>query len=149
MNAKQIREQLEAIAHEDDFVRASYPLVGRWKDAAVGAEAVEPVLEFMERHPEIDYGTPGPLVSFIESDFRAGRDERSAYQKLVVQSVERKPTAHTLWLLNRLINVAGEPAARASLLGTMQNALKNPAADAAAKEEAQSFLDYQAGKDAE
>jgi len=148
MNATQITEQLEAIATDNKFEYSSYRLVDRWKDANVGAEAVEPVLEFMERNPEIDYGSPGPLVHFIESDFEAVRNQSHVYEKLVVQSVERKPTVHTVWLLNRLINAATEPAVRSSLLETMQNALKNPAADAGAREVIQSFLDFQAGKDA-
>lgn len=59
-------------------------------------EAVEPILRFMEGHPDIEYGTPGYLVHFVE--------HFPAYEEKLMASIERQPTPHTEWMLNRVIN---------------------------------------------
>ena len=145
MNSAQINSDLEAISREDRFEQSSRRLVAKWTEIGIGGEAVEPVLRFMERHPDIDIGSPGPLVHFIEQSYRAGGDEREIYVQHVLASVRRKPTAHTVWLLNRIINVAGA-SERGSLLRTLRDALNNPEADAATKDSIESFLNFQAGK---
>jgi hypothetical protein len=59
-------QQLEAIASEDDFDRASGRVIKHWDFQRSEYQVVEDVLHFMERHPHIDYGSPGSLVHFIE-----------------------------------------------------------------------------------
>ncbi|AWK03517.1 hypothetical protein HYN56_04480 [Flavobacterium crocinum] len=76
--AYEIRDELEAM--EDNF------------------NAIEPIFELIERSPDIDYGGPGPLGSFMENYYKNG------YEELLLQSIERKPTEYTLGLLHRLIN---------------------------------------------
>jgi hypothetical protein len=59
---------------------------------------VEPLLKLLEKYPDADFGAPGPVVHFVERFFKKG------YEALLVASLKRKPTAHTLWMLNRIIN---------------------------------------------
>lgn len=66
MTPHEIDEGLERIAASSFFVHDAYQLVDIWEDACVGSKAIEPILRFMERHPEVDFGTPGPLVHFME-----------------------------------------------------------------------------------
>ncbi|HEV7689291.1 MAG TPA: hypothetical protein VGO52_00635 [Hyphomonadaceae bacterium] len=72
------------------------------KAAGVGAEAIEPILRFMEDHPDIDYGSPGPLVHFVE------RYHRHGYGEELEQSISRRPTWHTLWMFHRVVGSASE-----------------------------------------
>ncbi|MBQ4220938.1 MAG: hypothetical protein II666_15450 [Butyrivibrio sp.] len=51
---------------------------------------------FMENNPNIDYGMPGPIVHFMESYYKKG------YEDELLKSVKRKPTQHTVWMLNRI-----------------------------------------------
>lgn len=69
----------------------------------VGIEAVEPLLKLMERHPLVDFGVPGAIVHFVERFYKKG------YEELLVESIKRKPTMHTVWMLNRIINGCNNP----------------------------------------
>lgn len=64
----------------------------------VGIEAVTPLLQLMERHPMDDFGMPGAIVHFVEQFYKKG------YEQLLIESVERRPTMHTVWMLNRVMN---------------------------------------------
>jgi hypothetical protein len=119
----QIKDQLENIAADPHFVSCSYALTDEWTAQDVGVEAVEPVLRFMEEHPLIDYGARGPLTHFVERFYKKGYEE-----KLVV-SINRKPTVHTVSMLNALINGTSEPAMRHHFIAVMQNVRQNPLAD--------------------
>jgi hypothetical protein len=126
-------EQLRRIASASNFVSQSADLTNAWNAAGVGPEAIEPVLQFMEVHPAVDFGTPGPLVHFIER-FR-GR----GYEEVLVQSIHRRPTAHTLWMLNRLINAAPSGDMRQKWVALMNSAITNPAAHDAAVQRTKHF----------
>ena len=68
MNAADATRELEEIASAgDDFEWQSGQLTAKWEGDPKGFEAVEPILRFMENHPDVDYGTPGPLVHFVET----------------------------------------------------------------------------------
>lgn len=55
----------------------------------------------MERHPLSDFGMPGAIVHYVEKFYKKG------YEDLLIASVIRRPTVHTVWMLNRIKN-AGE-----------------------------------------
>lgn len=97
-------------------------------------DAVEPVLRFMEEYPDIDYGIPGMLVSFVETFYRRG------YEPLLLASVRRKPTVHTVWMLHRLINGAATDQLREEYVRELEAAGVNPAADENARQEVAEFL---------
>ena len=61
-------------------------------------DSVQPLLRLMERHPLTDFGSPGPIVHFVERFYKKG------YEEELLLSLKRMPTLHTVWLLNRLIN---------------------------------------------
>jgi hypothetical protein len=93
--AKQVADDLEGIASADEFESRAYELRDAWEAAGADVETVEPILRFIEAHPKIDFGSPGPLVHFVERFYRKG------YEAKLVDSFERQPTAHTAWMLNR------------------------------------------------
>ena len=61
-------------------------------------DSVQPLLRMMERHPLTDFGSPGPIVHFVERFYKKG------YEEELLLSLKRMPTLHTVWMLNRLIN---------------------------------------------
>lgn len=132
--ADDIRSQLAEIASAPHFDEASQTLVELWQKAGVGFEAVRPVLEFMEHRPEIDFGSPGALVHFIERYWRKG------YEAEVLRSVARQPTEHTVWLLNRLINGEEDLPTRVELMDAMRRVKADVAVDEVTRAAAIQFL---------
>jgi hypothetical protein len=135
MTSKRLAEQLEAIASAEGFASSAADLAEAWSNAGVGFESVEPILRFMEEHPTLDYGMPGPLVHFIEEFYMKG------YEEKLIESVSRTPTMMTVWMLSRVLNGTEEPAKRQSLVWTMKQAASNPRASRATLERVQGFLE--------
>lgn len=106
------------------------------EEGGYGLEAVEPILRMMERHPDLEFGSPGGLTHFMETFNGKG------YEALLWDSLNRKPTGHTVWLLNRLINGAEGPA-QESYLSLMEAISCMGTAGAAVKSAALEFLEYQ------
>ena len=96
MPASDITNDLEVIASSDNFEFLTFDLVDTWAASGVGSEAIRPILDFMEEHPGIEFGSPGGLVHFIE---RFGID---SYIDDLLGSILRRPTAHTAWMLIEL-----------------------------------------------
>lgn len=103
------------IVGSQSFEDASQDLVEKWGVEGAGLEVVEPTLRFIEDHASIDYGSPGPLTHFIERFHGRGYDEA------LLASVRRSPTAHTVWLLNRLINGTHNEIAREAQIRAMRD----------------------------
>jgi hypothetical protein len=120
MTAREIAEQLEGLGSIANFSWHSSELVNRWISDRVGFEAVEPILQFMENHPDVDLGTPGALVHFSEEFHRHG------YEEKLLESISRRPVSHTIWMLNRLINGTKVPATRQRYVDAMIRAKSHP-----------------------
>ncbi len=123
MNAEEIRIQLERIASVHDFAAGSAVLTEAWSAAHAGIEVIDPVLQFIERHSDLDFGMPGPLVHFVEQYFGQG------YEEKLLRSLARKPTILTVWMLNRVVNGTHEPARRRPLLEALDSARLHPLAN--------------------
>lgn len=95
-----IREMEEKIDC-DDFEEAEEECIYQIEKDNLGISAVEPLLLFMERHPLSDFGMPGAIVHYVEQFYKKG------YEDLLIASVTRRPTLHTVWMINRIKN-AGE-----------------------------------------
>ena len=134
MTAQEIIDQLQHISSPDDFAVRSAELTDAWSSAGAGLETVEPILRFMEEHPPIDFGMPGTLVHFVERFYGKG------YEEKLVESVRRKPTSVTVWMLNRVINGTKAFDVKQRLIATMGQARVNPPADQSALQMADRFL---------
>ena len=82
----------------ENFLDVVYKVIEEIEGYEEFLEAVESILELMEQNPNIDFGSPGPLVHFVEQFYGKG------YEEKLVQSIQRLPTTHTVWMLNRIIN---------------------------------------------
>lgn len=124
MTSAEIAAQLAPLASaEDDVVYLSYGLTAAWTAANVGIECVEPILRFMEQHPDLEYGIPGPLVHFVE------RFNSPEYEEKLIESVGRRPMDMNVWMLCRLLNGAEELAKRRALLQVLAQATIHPQVD--------------------
>ena len=91
------------------------------------------VFSFMERMSEVELGVPGPLVHALEA--------LGGYEASLFESVARKPTAYTIWMLNRILNSLRAEADRRLYLTAIEASLVHPAASASAREAAALFLE--------
>ena len=90
----------------------------------------------MEGHPELDFGTPGPLVHFVEKFVGA------EFIDALVASVSRRPTGHTVWMVNRVLNVT-DKATSQRLLQALR-AARDAATDGHIIDRITNYLTYQA-----
>ncbi|NVB83601.1 MAG: hypothetical protein HOV81_34825 [Kofleriaceae bacterium] len=113
----------------------SYELVEELDRSGADLSAVRTILRFMEANPSIDFGTPGPLVQFVERFL--------GYEAALFESLSRQPMDYTVWMLNRLINGTEDPGERARLMTRLEQISMHPAADADTKERAAEYLEFQ------
>jgi len=85
------------------FQDPAYNITDELEELEKPFEAVEPIMRLIERSPNIDYGGPGPFGSFIEKFSHEG------YEELLIESLQRKPTNYTIFLLNRICNDKNDP----------------------------------------
>ena len=135
MRPDDVAADLEGIANADDFVGRSSELVEAWSSAGAGLETIDPILTFIETHPDFDFGSPGPLVHFAERFYRNG------YEEKLLQSIARKPTNLTAWMLNRVLNGTKEPARRQELAEVMKGIATHPLADDVTRQTANHFAE--------
>ena len=91
---KEMEEQIDG----DDLEEAQEKCIFQIEKENLGVSAVEPLLLFMERHPLTDFGMPGAIVHYVEQFYKNG------YEDLLIASVTRRPTLHTVWMINRIKN---------------------------------------------
>lgn len=98
----------------------------------IGIEAIVPLLQLMERHPMDDFGAPGAIVHFVERFYKKG------YEELLVESVKRRPTMHTVWMLNRVMNGSND---KDSYIAIMKEIINSSSVEEEIKNEVREFLD--------
>jgi hypothetical protein len=123
-------------APNEDVVDALYDLVKPIEQLHEANEVIPEVFSFMERCPEADIGSPGPLVHFVERFY-------PSYLEQLIASIERQPTHHTLWMLNRILNPNLQGEQRRRLIMVLRSVHKHPKASASVKDEAAGFLAHQ------
>ncbi len=109
--------------------------------ALPGCERVAPaLLALLERHPQADFGTPGPLVHALES--------QPGYPDLLAASLERQPTELTAWMANRLLNSKLPRDDRTAWLKRLTVVTSHPKAAPSVRDSTIRFLDFQASRQA-
>ena len=94
------------------------------------------IFRTMERLDGAELGTPGPLVHTLES-------WRGGYETLLAQSVQRKPTSLSIWMVNRILNAC--PSNSESWIALLRSVADNPNVSAETKAEAEKFVEFQTG----
>lgn len=88
----------------------------------------------MERLDGSELGTPGPLVHTLEA-------WGGQYEAFLVESVSRKPTPLSVWMVNRILN--GNAPNREAWLSLLRRAEHHPAASDVTRAQARDFLQFQ------
>lgn len=125
-------ESIEESLDRDSFTQVAEEATARLLSLDDPVDAIAPILHLMEVNESVDFGMPGPLVHFVEKFFRNG------YEELLLDSVRRHPTPHTLWMVNRIANGVDE-AERAIYLKEFDRILADPEMDADVRDLAREF----------
>jgi hypothetical protein len=107
-------------------------LLNKQKDGHLACYAM---INLLERHPHVEFGTPGQPVHTIES-------YSGHYEDLLMESLDRQPTFITIWMLNRIINAA-EGSEKGKLIDKMKSFMTHPSAGEEAKDAAKDFYMFQ------
>ncbi len=126
--------EIEQLVGSDDFEYEMEKRVDMLKEAGAGLDTAEKLLGIMERHPLDDFGMPGAMVHFIESF-------DPEYESFLVESVKRRPSLHTLWMLNRCIN--GKNSKKDEYINLMSETANRADVEKAIQDSAQDFVNYQ------
>lgn len=98
---------------------------------------IEPLFCVFENNPDFDFGNPGNLVRTIERYYT-----NPLYEQELYKSVERKPTAYNLWLLNRLMNTFEKEQKRRGI-ELLEKVVNTPNTSEDVQEWAKEFLEEQ------
>lgn len=137
----QFIEQLADLSPDDDdvtLVERLYELTDSLQEIEDPMRAYPSIFEFLENYPNAEIGSPGPLVHFVEKSFPGG------YERLLTESLGRKPTIHTLMMANRLLNSNElDQNHRSDLTNLLEHAAKSASVDPLTREQAADYLQYQ------
>jgi hypothetical protein len=100
---KAIIAELDAFQPEDDNDLRLYALLEGLQDLPEHRSAMDAMFALMERFPDANLGSPGPLVHELEA--------MGGFEALLRASSKRMPSDLTVWMVNRMLNVddAGGP----------------------------------------
>lgn len=87
----------DAITEDQEFELAD-EIVDAMEASPQHFDLVAPILELIANHPEVDFGSPGELVHFVEKFYHQG------YEDLLLESVLKSPTVYNIWMLHRCYN---------------------------------------------
>jgi hypothetical protein len=93
---------------------------------------LERMFHFLERLDGVDLGSPGPVVHLIES---CG----DQYHPFLIESIHRKPTPLTVWMVSRAANA--DPNARNFWRGLLEEIMDREDVSKEAAAEASEFLE--------
>lgn len=116
---QELINNLETAVTRDDFVDRTYEVVDKLIVLDDAFDAIAPILRLMENYPNVEYGRPGPLVHFVERYYKKG------YEEKLIDSLKRRPTKHTVWMLNRIIN-GSQGKTREYYVALLEELLKYP-----------------------
>ena len=101
-------------------------------------DVAQALFALLERRPDADFGTPGPLVHALEG--------LRTYPALLADSLHRQPTELGAWMANRLLNSPLSRDDRTAWLQRLTEVASHPRADKSVRESAIRFLDFQASR---
>jgi hypothetical protein len=96
------------------------------------------MFSLLERFPNAEFGSPGPLVHELEAI--------PSYLPLLRGSVRRRPTHLTVWMINRVLNTDLPNEQREVWLSVLRGTIQHPLATEQARRSAEDFLEHQKAK---
>jgi hypothetical protein len=102
------------------------------------AASIPELFGVMERMPDADLGSPGPLVHTLEA--------WRGYETELIRSVRRRPSLLSVWMVNRILNTDLPSDSRHSYLSLLNEAATRSDVPKAVRESAREFLELQTRK---
>jgi hypothetical protein len=111
-----------------------FGLTDALKELPSPERAIPELFAVMERFPDEELGSPGPLVHALEwMDYEPG----------LVASMQRCPTPHAIWMVNRILNRTRPSERRKFFLDLLASVKDHPNAGESARDQAGYFIEYQ------
>jgi hypothetical protein len=101
-------------------------------------KAIPELFSVMERLPDVDLGSPGPLVHTLE--------RLRGYEAELGRSVRRQPSLLSVWMVNRILNMHLSEDSRQSYITLLSEAATHPNVPESVREDARSFMALQKRK---
>ena len=136
-----IAQALDAFQASDPFANLALELdelVAQFSPSNSNDDAFRSAFRFFERHATCDLGSPGPLVHWLEKSF-------PRYVDALLESINRRPTEHTLWMANRILNASVNEQTRSALVDALKSASLRTDVELSTRTSATDFLNAQAG----
>ena len=121
---------------DDQSLNRIHELMVELRGNQDGYLACESLIMLLEKHPNIEFGTPGEPVHTLESYV-------GYYEQLLFASLNRIPTYMTVWMLNRIINGIRDLNKRQKLVDKLKNCSVHNKASDWAKQSAIDFYNFQ------
>nr|WP_121271775.1 hypothetical protein [Pedobacter schmidteae] len=142
MTTAEIIEQFSNLKIEDsddyENLERIDELTDRLRQNPDGHLACKEMINLLERHPEVDFGSPGEPIHTLE--FFKGN-----YEDFLFDSLNRRPTQMTVWMYNRIINIQSGNE-RKKMIEHLKSYIDHPLADVEAVQSAKNFYKYQTGE---
>jgi hypothetical protein len=140
MDLSKIKKLITKIEFDDKEAELSqmYDLVDLFRELQDERDIVSYLFEWFEMHWDKDLGSPGPFVHFIE--------EKDDYREALVTSVCRKPTTHSLWMVNRIMNGMQSGIGKDTWINLLKSVVNNKVSDDCTVKAAEDYIDYQNSK---
>ena len=100
--------------------------------------AIPELFGVMERMPDADLGSPGPLVHTLEA--------LKGYEAELIRSVRRSPSLLSVWMVNRILNTDLPSATRDSYMSLLNEAATRSDVPRAVRDDARGFVQLQMRK---
>jgi hypothetical protein len=125
---------------DDDNDRRLLAILEGLKDLPERKQAMSAIFALMERFPDAQLGSPGPLVNELEA--------MGDYEIALRASLSRVPADLSVWMVNRLLNGdnVGGPW-RQAWLSDLRDVAKRVDVPASVREAAFSFLRFQSDRE--
>ena len=127
-----------AVENDSENVERLYEIFDGFRMQPDREKALPAMFAVIERFPEADLGSPGPMVHELEAI--------DGYQPLLRASLHRQPTDLSVWMVNRILNSDSTPLEREIWLEEMRLACVHPLCPISTRESVLEFLEYQDGK---
>jgi len=120
----------------EDYMERLYKLMDEVK--AIGSEPalICALFGLLEKYPDVDFGSPGPIVHTLES--------RNEHRDELRKSISRQPTNLNVWMVNRILNSQLSAEERGAWEQVLRDVSTNPKASDSVKDDANQFLEFQA-----
>jgi hypothetical protein len=116
-------------------VHRLYEIFDGFRSLSGRERAAPAIYALLERFPDAELGSPGPLVHELEAIV--------GYQALLLASLHRQPSDLTVWMVNRILNSELSSEQRQMWLSELRAAGQHPNAPESTRMSVTDFLEYQ------